>query len=390
VQPLTPSLDVPSAAAAPRRGREHGLDALRVGAFAILIAYHTGMYFVPWPWLVKNPRTSEALTWAMGFFSVWRLPLLFFISGAGTWFNLERRGAGEFLGERATRLMVPLAFGMLVVCPPQTYVERLAAGQHYGSYLEFWATVFTSGPYPHGNLTWIHLWFLPYLFTFSVVGLPLFAWLRGARGRALVDRLAGACERPGRIYLLAVPAVAATLLLAPHWPRTDNLVADWAHFTNSFLAFVVGYVVCGSERFLALVQRRRGELAWAAFAATGAFYALLGTDVLWPLPHPARFAAGTVVECALALTMILALVGFARARVVRSTPALRRANAAVYPFYVIHQTVTVVLGWWWWGWNPPLALKFLALLAGTIAGTWLGYELVRRTRVTRVLFGMRA
>jgi len=395
----TGNLRVPSSAAdlqelppaAPAaRSREFGLDWLRVGAFAILIAYHTGMYFVPWPWFVKNPRSSEALSWAMSFFAVWRLPLLFFISGAGTWFNLGRRGPGAFVGERATRLLVPLLFGMLVVCPPQTYVERLAAGLHYRSYLDFWETLFSFVPYPRGNLTWIHLWFLPYLFTFSVLALPLLGFLRGARGRALVERLATFCERPGRIYLFALPNVAATLALAPFWPRTDNLVADWAHFVNSFLAFLYGFLICSSERFLRLVQRKRKEFAWAAFAAALTFYALLATDRLHPLPPAARFAAGTVIECALALAMILALVAFAREKLDRDGPGLRRANVAVYPWYVIHQTITVLLGWYWRGWDLPLGIKYALLLTGTLLGTWLAYEIIRRTRVTRVLFGMRA
>src|SRR5512140_3573634 len=111
--------------AAPRPPREYGLDWLRVGAFAILIAYHAGMYFVPWPWLVKNPRTYPGLVGPMIFFNLWRLPLLFFISGAGTWFNLQRRSPGSFVWERLGRLMLPLLFGMLVVVPPQTYVQRL-------------------------------------------------------------------------------------------------------------------------------------------------------------------------------------------------------------------------------------------------------------------------
>src|ERR1017187_7868117 len=105
------------------RGREYGLDWLRCFAFVILIGYHTGMYFVSWPWSVKNPESSEWLTWVMIFFNRWRLPLLFFISGAGVGFSLRRRTSGQFVRERLRRLLIPLAFGIFVICPPQTYIE---------------------------------------------------------------------------------------------------------------------------------------------------------------------------------------------------------------------------------------------------------------------------
>jgi hypothetical protein len=98
-----PAPPLSAGGAALPRGREYGLDWLRVIAFAILIGYHTGMYFVPWTWSVKNPEISEWLTWPMMFINRWRLPLLFFISGAGVWFNLRRRGYGKFALERCLR-----------------------------------------------------------------------------------------------------------------------------------------------------------------------------------------------------------------------------------------------------------------------------------------------
>ena len=83
------------------------------------------------------------------------------------------------------------------------------------------------------------------------------------------------------------------------------------------------------------------------------------------------------------------LVGWSRAKLNRDSAALRYANTAVYPFYIVHQTITILLGYAWLGWNAPFAVKFLSLFAGTFLGSWICYETVRRTRVTRVLFGMK-
>jgi hypothetical protein len=384
-----PCCDTP-AISAPRRGREFGLDWLRVIAFVILIGYHTGMYFVPWPWSVKNRDTSQWLTWPMTFFNLWRLPLLFFIAGAGTWFNLRRRGYGSFTLERLSRLGLPLLFGMFVIVPPQTYVERILAGWHYASYFGFWATIFTFAPYPRGNLSWHHLWFLPYLLTFSVLGLPILALLRGRRGSAFVDHLARLCELPGVIYLLNIPNIAAAIILGPHWPRTDSLTADWAYFTRWLLAFLLGFIVCGSDRFLGLVEHRRREFLWVAGTMVILVYAVRIGGTLAALSVQKRFWVTTVVDSYFAMAMIFALVGWSRVKLNRDSIALRWANSAVYPFYIVHQTITILLGYAWRGWPVPFAIKFPMLFAGTFLGSWVLYEGVRRTRGTRVLFGMKA
>lgn len=369
------------------RVREYGLDALRVGAFALLIGYHAAMYYVPWPWMVKSRQTSAWLTWVLTAVNLWRLPLLFFVAGGGTWFSLGRRGYAAFTGERLRRLGLPLLFGMLVIVPPQIYVERVVAGERYGSYLEFWRTVLTLEPYPRGNLSWHHLWFLPYLLTYSLLLLPALAFLRSDAGRSLVDRLAGCCERPGVLYLLNVPVVVAALLLRPHWPRTDNLVSDWAGFTEFLLAFLLGVVICSSTRFLDVLERRWREFLGVAVAM------LVPVMVIRAGGFPAWATTGevtTVVDAYYAFAVILGLVGWSRAHLDRDSPALRRANTAVYPFYIVHQTVTVLIGWALRDRGPSVWLGLPLLGAGTFLGSWAVYECVRRTRVTRVLFGMRA
>ena len=374
--------------ATPRR-REYGLDWLRVIAFVILIGYHTGMYFVPWPWSVKNRETSEWLTWVMIFFNRWRLPLLFFISGAGTWFNLRRRGYGEFALERTRRLLLPLAFGMFVIVPPQIYVERVLAGWHYASYFDFWGTIFTLVPYPKGNLSWHHLWFLPYIFTYSLLGLPLFALLRSSSGRALVERLARLCERPGWIYLLNIPNIAAALILGPRWPVTNNLTSDWANFTGSLLTFLWGFIICGNDRFLGLIERRRREFLIVAAAMLVLLYGIRLDHVLAGFSDEGRRWIFTLVDSYFGMAVIFALVGWSRSRLNRDSAALRYANNAVYPFYIVHQTITILLGYAWIDWRVPFVIKFPLLFAGTFLGSWALFAAVRRTAVTRVLFGMK-
>ena len=147
--------------------RRYDLDWLRVIVFGLLIFYHVGMFFVPWGWHVKNNSIYDWLRWPMLFLNQWRLPILFVISGMGTFYALGKRGMGKFMWERFLRLGIPLVVGMLLIVPPQVYVERLAEGQFTGSYWAFFSTIAFDGVYPEGNLSWHHLWFLPYLLVFS-------------------------------------------------------------------------------------------------------------------------------------------------------------------------------------------------------------------------------
>ena len=381
----------------PRR-REYGLDWLRVAAFVILIAYHTAVYFAPGPWFVKNATASSWLVWVMLLFNRWRLPLLFFISGAGTWFNLRRRGYRSFAWERIRRLVLPLAFGMFVVVPPQVYVERVIAGVHYSSYFEFWGTVFRLVPYPIGNFAWLHLWFLPYILVYSLVGLPLFAMLRASAGRTFVAGLARLCELPGFIYLLPLPGIATAIILEPHWPTTLDFIHDWANVSISFLFFLWGFIICSSERFLDLLERRRLEFTWVAALMVLLVYGVRMAPVYEAFSSfipglqgniEARRWITDAVDGYFAMTMIFALVGWSRCKLNHDSATLRWATAAVFPFYIAHETITVLLGYAWRNWDIGFVVKFSLLFGGTLLGSWLLFECMRHTRFTRALFGMK-
>ncbi len=372
-------------AARPGRDREYGLDWLRVFAFGVLIFYHSGMAFVSWDWHIKNGETSRALEFVMLFFNRWRLPLLFFISGAGVCFSLRRRNWRYFAGERLRRLLIPLVFAMFVVVPPQIYFEHLHRGRHYASYGEFYRTVFQFVPYPEGSFSWHHLWFVAYILVFSLVGIPAFAFLKGSSGRRFVSWMASQFERyPFTLYLISVPSLLVALSLGPHWPTTHNLVADWANLIGSFVTFLWGFVIASERRLLDLIQRRRREFLCVALVLFGLFYGTRGTS--WPAwGHIAM----ELVSTYLGMACIFALVGYARNAIRDSGPWLTYANQAVYPFYIVHQTITVALVYyvvqWNWGVGPKLAVTML----GTFAGSWCAFELFRRSRPTRALFGIK-
>jgi hypothetical protein len=270
---------------------------------------------------------------------------------------------------------------MFVVVPPQIYFERVWRGQFFGSYLDFWTTVFDFVPYPQGNFGWHHLWFVAYILVYALACIPLFALLKSAPGQRAIDALARACERPGVVYLINLPNIAVALSLGPRWPVTYNLIADWANFTGSLLTFLWGFIICGNERFLGLVERKRREFLTVAVGLTMLFYA--ARIASWY--HP---VGTTLIEAYLGMGWILGLVGVARTHLNRDSPALRYATRAVYPFYIAHQTVTVTLAFYMIDWNAPIAVKLPLLVAGTFLGSWLIFEVVRRVPFPRGLMGI--
>jgi glucan biosynthesis protein C len=128
-------------------GRLYYVDWLRVIAFAILVIYHCSVAFFPdMSWLMKSVEGSETLSLVMKFPRAWRLALLFFVSGMGTWFAFRSNTGLTFLKDRMVRLAVPLLFAMCVIIVPQVWYERVYEDGYDGSLMSFWLTrYFTEG-----------------------------------------------------------------------------------------------------------------------------------------------------------------------------------------------------------------------------------------------------
>jgi glucans biosynthesis protein C len=366
--------------------RRYDLDWLRVIAFAILIFFHTGMGFTSYDWHVKNYESSPFLDELIRFLHQWRMPLLFFISGAAVWFALEKYGTWHYLGERQKRLLWPLIFGMLVVIPPQVYCERIYQRQGYASFFDFYPTIFTAGSYPQGNLSWHHLWYIPYIWAYSMMTLPLFAWLRSPSGRLAIVGFQNLLKRPLALYFIFLPAALTEIVLRPYFPGDScNLISDWANFTHKLTFFIIGFALASGLELAEVICRGR----WQYLAA--AVISLIGLEYVW---HAQVQMPSALYRCLSNFEIwmwILAALGFGRRYLNANSSALRYATSAVYPFYILHQTVIVILllplvyvdlGLW---------TKYTLVLTGTVLVTWGLYEgLISRVNILRVSFGLKA
>lgn len=366
--------------------RRHDIDALRALAFALVILYHVGMYYVAgWHWHLKSPHAAEWLQWPMRFVNLWRLDLVFLVSGLSLAFLRRRAEAGGLLRQRSARLLVPLLFGMAVVVPYQPFAQALAGGYVEPGFLAFLARYFTGGPWPAAafdgadpGITWNHLWYLAYLWLYTAVLLLAVPLLESAPGRKLRDaflRLRGV-----RLVLLPLlPLLLASLLLWPRFPSTHALLDDWWLHAVYFTLFLYGYWIGTDAGWWGEVLRRRGVLLAVALVAVAAHFALREHG----LRLPARLAGDVYLW-----TALLAILGFAHRYLNHPWRWLPWAKEAVYPWYVLHQTLIIVLVTG----LAPLALgpvvEPVLLVAGTLSGCWLLTAVVQRVRWLRPLFGL--
>ena len=360
--------------------RHHFLDWVRVLAFLLLILYHTGMFFNTWGFHLKNPVTSSDFEIWMSLVNPWRLSLLFFVSGAGVSFATRNRTFGDFAKERITRLLIPLLFGIFVIVPPQIYIERLVSEGYTGNYLSFYSKVFELIPYPKGNISWHHLWFVVYLLVFSLIAIPLFKVLKSKQ--LLTSKWSTA--------LIILPLSLSYLFLRDKWPTTHNLVSDWFNFTFSFLIFIIGYIFGNQEDIWNRLEKKRFlNLGTGIFLILfsvfyDAVFGPLSDKILWVKIFNSVFKI-TFIFCT-----ILGIIGFAKHYLNFENEFIKYCNRAVYPFYILHQTVIIILGYYWLNWQVALLFKFTVMALSTLFICWVLYHfLIKNYKVSRLVFGVK-
>ena len=370
--------------------RKYELDWLRVLAILAVFVFHSARFFDPMDWHVKNPSSSPFLALPMMFFVVWGMPLLFVISGASVFYALKKRSAGLFLKERAARLLVPLVFGLFTHIMWQVYLERLTHGQFQGSFLQFIPHYF-NGLYGFGgNFAWmgLHLWYLELLFLFSLVLLPLFIWLRRGAGQGFLSRVGALLSFPGGVYLLVIPLWLLLVLPDPGGVLTARVFGGWAMVQHAVF-FFGGFLLVSNERLYDSVRRLRW-VSLTAGLAISPWLAVMYSRSGEPVYGTAYFVRVLTLFGLSAWLWVLAILGFSIRHLRHPKPFLAYANEAVLPFYILHQTVLLTLGYFVVRQPIPGLLKWaLLMLLGFIFSLGLYEFPVRRFGLLRFLFGMR-
>lgn len=370
--------------------RRIDLDWVRISAFGLLILYHVGMLYVSWSFHIKSAHRVVGLEPLMLVLNPWRLSLLFLVSGVATRFMLRKHALAPLLRLRSVRLLIPLIFGMAVIVPPQAYEQIVEALNYPDGFWDFylrhyWAFGPQFCPKPCILLpTWNHLWFVAYLWVYTMALGAVLMVLPAFTG--LAER--GAAALLSGPLLLIVPSIlfaAYRLLVLPGFPSTHALFGDWYNHALFATVFLLGFLLAHAQPFWDAIERQR----WIALSLAAVFFAsFLALRGSRDIGMPLRIYGGIAYGFYQWLCMV-AVLGFASRWLNRDSAARRYLTDAIFPYYIVHQTAIIMIAHALQGRGLPLWLEAGIVIAGTAAACVLSYEIVRRFAVLRPLFGLR-
>jgi glucan biosynthesis protein C len=375
--------------------RLYFLDWIRIFAFFVLIFYHTGMYYVSWGWHVKSPVASDAIEPLMMLSSPWRLGLLFMISGVASAYMLGKIRIRTFLGQRSWKLLVPLVFGMLVIVPPQSYfevVEKVGFQGGYGEFMKLYVSGYHGFCKDHECLrlpTWNHLWFVTYLWLYTLV-LGALAWIAGPRLQQWANQVGDLLTGWKIIVLPLAVLAAARFALADAYPANHAVVGDWYNHAQYGFLFLLGVMLARQGGFWQRVE----DIRWTALSLSLAGWAVV--VAYFSIPEALAASAEVqawrpvlrVIYSMCQWTPILAVCGFGH-RHLRSDSASRRyLTQAVFPVYILHQTLIVTMAHWLKPVKLAAPVEGMVLIVLTFTISFGAFEIIRRVPLLRPLFGL--
>jgi hypothetical protein len=208
---------------------------------------------------------------------------------------------------------------------------------------------------------------------------------------------------PGRLpgaLLVLLPAVLMTtclLWLAPRYPETHALFGDWYVHAESFPLFLLGYAVARDTGFWGRLQRMRWTTLAIALSCITIELSLRAAGKYLPATRVPEFMQAVpwgvierVARATYAWTALLAVFAWGHVWLDRPFRWLPYATEAVYPWYILHQSLIVPIAFLLIPFRLGPVWEPVLVLTGTVAGCLLLHEvLIRRSNLLRPLFGLK-
>jgi peptidoglycan/LPS O-acetylase OafA/YrhL len=363
--------------------RRYDLDWLRVFGILLVFVYHSSRFYNVEDWNVKNNIWYPSVELWNSFSTSFMMPLMFVISGASLFYALRKGGFGRFLKDKVLRLLVPLVVGALTHISLQDYLFNIAHGQFSGSYFHFLPQY-----YHLDSINWLgaHLWYLWFLFLFSIILYPLMRWLK-SRGSGFLSRLVGVISKTGVLYTLTFPFLLLYLIIPSDSPLlNDN--GGWPYIMYLWF-LLLGFLTVSDEQLQDKIRRLRWVSLVVGLALEVGFIIVLSQ-----VPNPDEITPLLMLAGVMRIfggwICVLAIFGLGMQYLTARTPKLDYANEAVLPFYIFHQTVLLAVGYFVLQWGMLEVLEWAVIVVISFASIMVLYEFaVRRFNVMRFLFGMK-
>ncbi|MCP4217573.1 MAG: acyltransferase family protein [bacterium] len=375
--------------------RSYYIDSLRVMAMLVVFVFHCSRFFDTIGWHVKDKVQSMGFTVFMHFTHQWTMPLFFLLAGAAAWYSMGNRSTGQFVSARVKRLFLPYLFGIIMMIPPQKYLEAFTQRGFKGNFFEFLGQYFSMDTLWIGpSLRFIgyygyHLWFLGFLLVFSLAAFPLLKALKKEKAKKFFARKAEFFKKPGFIFLMALPVALAQMVIRP----LSNDYLQWADTAYWFIFFLYGYIMAGCPSFVEILVKYRN---YALLTAVICFSIMSAWIMLWggltQEMHPAfslADAAYQTLRSLNTLSWLIFFLGAGKKYLNKNSALLSYTNEAVLPFYILHQTVILVIGYYVVSLQIPVMIKFAGILLSSFAAIMALYVIIKRVPATRFIFGMK-
>lgn len=377
------------------------IDWLRLFGMMVVLIFHSARFFDLIDWELKNKEVSSGITVFVLFINYWLMPLFFMLAGAGTMFALKARTKTKYIVERFWRLVIPYLFGILLLVPPQRYLEALQKGRYDGSIFDFlpwylgkrlFIVNYGFDPVWFGEFG-THLWFLAVLFIFSILALPIISYLKSEQGDRFIKWLAAVGERVGGIYLFIVPMAFVRIALQPVYHKYSS----WSDFMFWFLIFIFGYIIFSDERFVESAERYK----YISLSIGMLFFVVLLVLFIYFLEYVSKwwdhpdYSWGSIFFYSMwainTWTWLMFFLGIGKTFLNFNNKWLKSFNQAIMPFYMLQQTIILIIGYQVVQWAIGIPLKYSIIsCTSLVAIVGIYYLLIRKFNWLRVLFGMKS
>lgn len=362
--------------------RKYFIDWLRIALIISVFFYHIGMIFNSWGWHVKSNEPLTFIEPLMAWLHLWRMPLLFLVSGVGTYYALGFRSGKQYLSERFKRLFIPLFVGVFTLVPVQVYIEKIDSYSSLGNY---YLQMF-DGIYPTGNFSWHHLWFLVYLFLISLIISPFLNYLRSNTFKNtknwIIQRTA---TKLGLNWVLLI-LISSQWFLRQYFPdSTHALLNDWAYFTYYLIFFLCGFMLFTNDKIINAVANQRRLY----FLQTLVFTIIMFSFWVFEIKIIGQDLIYGITEIVIAWSCGLTAIGYFKVYFNKDNKYRKHLNVAIYPFYLLHQPIIVVVAYVVLQWQLPVLVKAVLITILSLVLIIGIYWLVRKFNVLRVAFGMK-
>jgi hypothetical protein len=316
------------------------------------------------------------------------MPLFFFISGASSYLSIKKRGLKKYSTERVLRLLIPFILGVLIVVPPQPFLAAKRFNAYSGNYFnwvffDYFQTGLRDIEGYRGTLTPAHLWFIGVLFILSFVALPIILLLERQDGKIFSKLILFAKRRPF-LTLYIIPVVIATSFLAlPVEIAGKNALYYLA-------CFLFGYIIIRDPTLGKLIARFRKILYIIMAIGYTIFILYYYLSIYTGFGNSTTsyimngFSLGLVMWAT-----VLSIYSIFMEKMNRAGKIHRYASPAAYPLYIQHQTWIMVVAYFIVPLNIHYGWKYVIILIGGFLLSIIGFEIIRRVNILRIMFGMK-